>query len=101
MRAQVHSMQFDPNVSFSGLLDLEPTDTASKSTSHKVKEALHNGGRGNLKLTCGGLRTVIEKDSKVVVVHKYFTEVDDSILGAIFYLQMKRQDKQQVSWLAD
>ena len=54
-------------------------------------------------LTFGSLMTIKEDDSEDVDIHRYFTEVGDSILGAFFCkpLRTKLQHEQQVSWLAD
>ena len=82
---------------------MEPTDTASKSTSHGRKKVFTSlVWQGKIRLKCrlmiGGLVTVKEQDSEVAVVHGCFTEVGDSILCDFFYepLRTKLQDVQRV-----
>ena len=53
---------------------MRPTDTDSKSTSHRHKKALYKSGEKNLHqkswLKFGCLVTVKERDSEVAVVHR-------------------------------
>ena len=63
---------------------MEPTDTASKSTSHGHKVLYKCGGdkiKSKSRLPFGGLVTVKEQDSDVTIVHGCFTEGGDSIPG--------------------
>ena len=65
---------------------MEPTDTASKSTSHGQKKTLY-GSQGKIRskgrLMFGGLVMVKEQDSEVAVVHRCFTDGGDSILAPL------------------
>ena len=84
---------------------MEPTDTASKNTSHRYKKALYKSSgeksRSKSRLTFGGLVTVKEHNSKVTVVHGCFTEGGDSILGQFFCdpLRINLQDELATSFL--
>ena len=88
---------------------MEPTDTATKSTSHRLKKALYKSGEKMIKsksrLKFGGLVMLKEHDSGVDVVQGWFTEGGDSILGVLVLLRASVneavQDEQRVSWLPD
>ena len=67
---------------------MEFTDTASKSTGQTLNKAVYQGPRGKGtskgRITFQCLMTVKEQDSEVHVVHWWFTEGGDFILGALF-----------------
>ena len=88
---------------------VEPTEAASKSTSHIFKTALYKHGKEEigqkvrLSVYFGILLFTIinrpnhgkQQDSKVDIVHRYLTDGGVSILSAFFCgsLQMKLQDE--------
>ena len=68
---------------------MEPTNTPSKSTSHRLKKSIYNGGREELDRKVGlhleaCMVMIKEQDSEVDVVHRRFTEEGHSILGTFF-----------------
>ena len=72
------------------------TQLAMVLAETKVNSFERTAGQNYIKirLTCGGLVTAYERDSRVAVVHGCFSEGDDSILSAFSWepLRTKLQD---------
>ena len=81
---------------------MEPTSTASKSASSRLKESLLRRVVQKLDREVG-LRVAASRLSRIEIVHGWFTEKHDSILGVFGseLLQVKLQNKTKILWLAN